>query len=191
MDEQMKRLMEEAVRNADPKMVAKYGNPLDEDDPRTWTPSRRAEAGISLEDQVKFMGLDLEAQAMVIAKLVFELQNLQDWVAEKTKAEFLELLRTNPEAAGKQLAAMLDNNSYQTPEPYAGSVDVTQPDTTISTVNGPIRVRDIPGYRDDPEWKPSPDWIDANCTCPAHVAKREEANRTKPGSGDFPTGFYL
>ena len=60
----------------------------------------------------------------------------------------------------------------------------------VETPQGLIRGDQIPGYKNDPDWRPSPDWMDANCMCPSHVAQREHAQEDPPGSFGG-TGLYL
>lgn len=177
-----------------PEYVEKYGNPFDETDPRNWSPTERKERGLSLEDRLSLLELDVESQEVVLSKLT------EFMVSEQAKQMKEELLR-DPEAFIKK---MINNGTLPQGEwgpgndkdgaRYAGSTEGIKPDQQVPTVDGPIRADQIPGYRNDPAWRPSPDWVDANCTCPTHVAQREAANQ-KPTDGtddkDFPTGFYL
>jgi hypothetical protein len=202
MNEETRKAVEELLKNADPALIEKYGNPLDENDPRTWSPSKRAEKGLSLEDQVKFLGLDLESMSMLAAKMYQELGVLREWVLEQQKKEFVALVKEDPEKAVEQLMSMLggtdavkgaygplDPADPNSPVRYAGSTEGGAPTQMIDTPQGMISIKDIPGYVDDPNWRPSPDWVDANCMCPTHVQMREANNGTTPGD-DFP-GLYL
>lgn len=214
MDERLKKLIEEAVANADPELVEKFGNPLDENDPRMWSPTERIEKGISLEDQVRYLALDVEAHSLALTDALkrniefnVQLDRLQRWAAEQMATQFMELVKTDPEAAANQLAKYLGETGMDSvmPKPsygpledspdaairYAGSAEGASPHQMVETPNGLIDIKDIPGYVDDPKWRPSPDWVDANCMCPTHVRAREAANRTNPGDDDFPTGLYL
>jgi len=217
MDERLKKLIEEAVER-NPELTEKYGNPLDENDPRNWTPSQRAEKGVSLEKQVELLGLDMEAQTMATGTLIrkildleFQLDKLQQWAAQKMADEFLTLVKENPEKAAEYLKSMLANGAPP-PSPdgtsrgqwgpleddpnasirYAGSSRGIAPDQLVETPEGLIRGDQIPGYVNDPNWRPSPDWMQANCMCPAHVAERErEKDRNPFDDGDSGTGMYL
>ncbi len=192
MDEQLEKLIAEtAERN--PDLVKKFGNPLDKNDPRNWTPTERAEKGLSQEEQLKLLGLDVESQSMAVAMLVqknleleFQLDKLQRWAADKMAEEFVTLVRENPEKASEYLKSMMEMG-----EPPSKNVPVAgqEPLPMVQTVNGPIRLDQIPGFKDDPNWRPSPDWLDANCTCDVHTKKRAESEGKGPF--DFPTGMYL
>ena len=213
MNDELRKKLEEVMASADPELVAKFGNPLDENDPKTWLPSKRAENGISLEDQVKYLGLDLESSALFSGRLmemVMSLQNqlaiLQKWVAEKMADEFTENVKNNPEKAVEQLKKLMNltgdqapigswgplDDNPNSPVRYAGSTQGIKPDQMVDTPQGPIRADQIPGYSSDPNWKPSPDWVDANCMCPVHVESRKNQFGINPfGNDDPPNGMYL
>jgi hypothetical protein len=207
MDEETKKLMEQALEHADPELIEKFGNPLDENDPRIWTPTKRIEQGVSLEDQVKYLGLDVEAQSIMLGDLLKRYASLQETVMELTKAHLLEKLKTDPEGAIQDVLRMSglgghDKGSYgplendpNSPVRYAGSTKGIQPDQMVDTPNGMIRADEIPGYQNDPNWKPSPDWVDANCMCPEHVRTREAQAKYDPFNinpdDDGRGGMYL
>jgi hypothetical protein len=190
-------------------MIAKYGDPLDESDPRNWMPSKRAESGMSLEDQVKYLNLDVERNSLGFAKMLGmfmqmhnELNKLQDWAAEQVANNLMDLMKTDPARAAKELSKYLGvespKGSYGPLEDdpnanvkYAGSAKGIRPDQMVETPQGWILGKDIPGYRDDPEWMPSPDWMEANCMCPLHKAQRVATENTRPDDGFDGTGFYL
>jgi hypothetical protein len=214
MDEQLRKLIENAVAN-NPDMVEKFGNPLDKEDPRNWTPTERAEKGLSTEEQLRLLGLDVEAQAQAIASvtmrtfdLVAQLDLLQHWAADQMAKEFKALVADGkideamglmkklmggqaPESQPGQWGPLEDKEDASIR--YAGSARGIAPDQMVETPQGLIRGDQIPGYRNDPNWRPSPDWMDANCMCPAHVAKREHDNDNPFNSdGGFGgTGLYL
>jgi hypothetical protein len=200
MDEQTRKMLEEVLKKADPAMVEKFGNPLDENDPRMWTPSKRIENGVSLEDQIKLLGLDVEAHAVAMANQMTTVATLRAMFMEFMTDYIADLMRTNPEKAVKLLMKMggmegpagswgpLDNDP-NSPVRYAGSTVGIAPDQMIDTPDGMIRADQIPGYRNDPDWKPSPDWVDANCMCPTHQASRKGHGNIDPF--DPPNGMYL
>jgi hypothetical protein len=174
-----------ALNNLSAEFLAKYGDPTDPNNPVTWKPSTRAERGLSLEERVHFLELDSDLEQDALGSLLRELQTLRaEMMMDKLKERGPEgealagLLKTLMESGG---SADGPGNGHN----YAGSAQGIAPDTIVDTVDGPIRADQIPGYREDPSWRPSPDWADANCTCPAHVAMREQ--KDQPGS----TGFYL
>lgn len=200
MDDELKKQLEEAMKDFDPAMIEKFGNPLDENDPRMWTPTKRIQQGVSLEDQVRFLGLDMESQAIALARVLQENVVLKQQIFELTKAQLLEQMKTDPEGAVKRVLGLagLDapqgsygplDNDPNTPVRYAGSTRNGSPDQMVDTPQGMIRMDQIPGYVDDPNWRPSPDWVDANCMCPEHVKNREQNNDAGPFDG--PTGMYL
>lgn len=180
-DNDKKKAMEQFLKDADPELIERYGNPLDENDPRHWQPSEREERGISLADRVRLLELDMDLQLMTSAKVL-------EWMVRQEQEKLLEQLKSDPEGAIRRLLGKEPTRSFG-PEgsdhAYAGSTKGIAPDTIVDTVDGPIRADQIPGYRNDPDWRPSPDWAEANCTCDAHVAARE-ANKN-----NGPTGFYL
>ena len=196
MDERVTKLIEElAARN--PELVEKYGNPLDKEDPRNWTPTERAEKGLSETEQLRLLGLDVESQAKGFAALVqrmfdleFQLDKAQRLLAELSAREFTALVKEGKieEAMALMKKVMGSGEDPSFSSEVAPSNDGQIP--MVQTVNGPIRLDQVPGYRDDPEWRPSPDWLDANCTCEVHTKKREEAKGQNP-FGDFGTGMYL
>lgn len=183
--------------NENPEYVEKYGNPLDDSDPRNWSPTRRREEGLSVEDRLKYLELNFE----VVDEIV---KRLSVWYLEQLKKEMLKEMQEDP--AGF-LTKMLDANGLGPVNPnykgdfgpngdngpaFAGSTKGIAPDTIVDSINGPIRADQIPGYKNEPDWRPSPDWIDANCTCPVHTAQRA-ANNDGEADGGFGdrTGFYL
>lgn len=194
MDERLEKLMKDLV-DQNPELVEKFGNPLDKNDPRNWTPAERTEKGLSIEEQLRLLGLDVESQAKGFAALVkrmfdleFQLDKAQRLLAELSAREFTALIKE-----GKVEEAMTLMKKVMGPEdPSFSEVAPSNGGQIpmVQTVSGPIRLDQIPGYKDDPEWRPSPDWLDANCTCEVHTKKREEATGQNP-FGDFGTGMYL
>lgn len=192
LPEELRKLVQQRMQE-EPELFEKFGNPLDENDPRFWTPSEREERGVSLEDRVKFLELDVEAQMKVLGEIVMwkmseEKRRMRERIAEAKNdpQKAMELLREimgddNPE---NMIGEMSPDGTI-----LAGSVQGASPDAEVSTPQGTIKVSDIPGYRNDPDWKPSPDWLDANCMCPVHQAQR--AQGMTPPTDDGPTGFYL
>lgn len=209
MDEERRRLLEEAVSQADPRLVEKFGNPLDENDPRNWPPSVRAEKGLSLEEQVRLMGLDVEAQSLAFAHLAEVVANIRSYVNEMRAEALVEELKRDPESAVKKMMAMLNGttkehvtegawgpneNSPDAPVRYAGSTQGISPDQLVETPDGRIRADQIPGYRNDPNWQPSPDWVEANCMCDNHKRLRAQSNQfgiDPYRDDDPPRGMYL
>ncbi len=210
MDEELKKILESAVA-ANPDLVEKFGNPLDQDDPRNWTPTKRAEQGLPLEEQFRLLGLDMEAQRLGFASLTGKLLNLdyqldiiQKWVADQMAKEFAELVKNGE--VDKAMAMMQKlmgageeappgqwgplENSPDASVRYAGSATGIAPDQMVETPQGIIRGDQIPGFKNDPNWRPSPDWMDANCMCPSHVAQREHGQED-PSGGFGGTGLYL
>jgi len=201
MDEEKRKLLEKLMRQADPELLEKFGNPLNEDDPRNWSPSVRRERGLPDSELLRLLEVDMEAAMMTIAKLVSMVMEQREFMEFQMKKELLEAAKRDPE---KVVQALLGNvpqtkGSYgpfdddpDTAVRYAGSTDGgIAPDRMVDTPNGMIRADQIPGYRDDPNWRPSPDWVEANCTCDAHTRLREQANSNQKPDNDFPTGFYL
>lgn len=189
MDEKTKQELAELLKHADPKLLEKYGNPLDENDPKMWPPSKRAAEGLSLEDQLKYLGLDMEAQSYVISDLMKKVFKLEGLINEMLKAQLIQRMKDDPEGAAKQLMSMMGMTTPDT-EPNTG----LSPDALVATPNGQIRADQIPGYKNEPGWKPSPDWIDANCMCEKHQEERKAAETYDPfkiGPDDPPTGMYL
>jgi hypothetical protein len=190
MSERHRKEIEKALVEADPKLIEKFGNPLDENDPRHWLPTERGERGLSVNDRVRLLELDME--------LVQEtLGNVIAWVAQKQKEEMLKQfeaeLKEDPKKAIEKLLGGIPSArgaAGDTGPAYAGSTKGLNPSDTVETPNGVIRADQIPGYRNDPNWTPSPDWADANCMCPVHVAQRK-ASENDPRFGDGPTGMYL
>ena len=209
MDERLEKLIKE-VADRNPELVAKFGNPLDKDDPRNWTPTERAEKGLSTEEQLRLLGLDMESQQHGVSLLVgrlfdleFQLDKLQKWAAEKMADDFVRMVREDPDKAADYMKRMLElgesgneprgewgplENDPNASIRYAGSSQGIAPDQMVETPDGIIRGDEIPGYVNDPNWRPSPDWMDANCMCPTHVAKRENGKDDNPFGG---TGMYL
>lgn len=182
----------EKMLESNPEYVAKYGNPFDETDPRNWSPSDRKAKGVSLEDRLALLELDVEGQTIVLNKLT------EYMMAEQSRQLKEEMLK-DPEGF---LRKLLNGGDLPRAEwgpgddkdgaRYAGSTEGVKPDQLVPTPDGMIRADQIPGYRNDPAWRPSPDWVDANCTCPTHVAQREAASHKQISDDDgFPTGFYL
>jgi hypothetical protein len=166
-----------AIDAAGPEFIAKFGNPLDPNDPRHWLPTERAERGLSVNDRVRLLELDMEVMQISMGKVIRYLGELQE-------KELLEDLKRDPQAALRKLAQMVGE---EVPEElirklgetedgplYAGSVQGQPGDKLVVTPQGTIRVNQIPGYKNDPNWIPSTDWVDMNCLCPTHVAQREE-----------------
>jgi hypothetical protein len=143
------------------------------------------------------------------------LQMLVEYIRSSAMDEMAELVATNPDKAIKKFVELADkfgplmgmgpdllskimggnapgawgpfDDSPDTPVRYAGSTTGAKGEQLIDTVDGMIRMDQIPGYVDDPKWAPSPDWVDANCNCPEHRARREQN-----GPDDDPlTGMYL
>jgi hypothetical protein len=181
-DENDRRLAEatKAINNADPEFLKKYGNPLNKNDPRHWLPSERGDRGVSLADRVKLLELDMDLMQITMGKVVH-------WVAEQQEKEILEELKRNP---GKALEMLARATGQEVPEDlqkifagfrgptdngplFAGSVKGAKPDELVITPQGTIRVDQIPGYRNDPEWLPSTDWVEMNCMCEGHISGRE------------------
>jgi hypothetical protein len=190
--EENRKRLEDAVANADPALLAKYGNPLDPTDPRHWEPTVRGERGISLNDRVRLLELDMEVIQQSLARIV-------PWMLKQQEKEFLDKFANNPSAALEELAQMMESapksrgaNGNEGPA-FAGSTRGLQPGDQVETPDGIIRADQIPGYRNDPDWSPSPDWAEANCMCAIHQAKREAAARDNRFQlpGDGPTGMYL
>jgi hypothetical protein len=215
LPEEIKNLIQKAV-NENPELVEKFGNPLDLDDPRNWTPTKRAEEGLSVEEQLRLLGLDVESQATAVASLIkrtleaeYQLEKLQKWVAQKMVDEFAEKVKADPDRAVELFQEVMSSLAPDTvrgawgpledkPDAsvrYAGSAKGIAPDQMVETPNGIIRADEIPGYRNDPEWSPSPDWAEANCMCPQHVHAREQEAKNQFGIDPFNdnpgTGFYL
>lgn len=223
MNDEVRKAMEDLLKDADPALVEKFGNPLDETDPRNWTPSKRAEAEIDPVDRLRMLELDVEAQHTIISVMSRTLGTLVEYAQEQAKREITRLIEENPEQAIERLMelgetfgpllgmgnGLLDalaavkgaakgsygplDNDPNGPVRYAGSSQGIAADQLVDTPDGLIRGDQIPGYVNDPKWKPSPDWMDANCMCPQHQARRAQDNggqHTDPDT-DFPTGFYL
>lgn len=202
--EQLEAKLTEMLKDADPEVIAKYGNPLDKEDPRNWLPSKRAEEGLSTEEQLRLLGLDYETLREItigaykeLAAINIQLEKLSQWAAHQMQKEFTEEVKTNPEAAAKKLVNMMAGRS-----PYddgQGNDHDEHPherpkaDQLVQTPDGVIRFDQIPGYKDDPSWRPSPDWIDANCMCAKHQEQRKNAYGIDPFRDDNPpgTGMYL
>jgi hypothetical protein len=203
--EELKQLVA-AKKESDPELFEKYGDPTDENDPRFWQPSDRAEKGVSPEDRLKFLELDVEAMALafgpvlkwVIAKQVEEMKAK---VKEDPIGFLQSMLETGADPA--QVTEILkevlaSRGSYgpngESGHAYAGSTQGIAPDTMVDSINGPIRADQIPGYRNDPNWRPSPDWVDANCTCENHKALRAQHNDGEADGGfgeQYGNGLYL
>jgi hypothetical protein len=191
MPDDVKKLIQDAI-DANPELVEQYGNPLDDKDPSFWKPSRRREEGMSVEDRLLYLEKDVEASTRVLGELVFwkmdeEKRRLRERIAEaktdpqKAMALLNEIL--GDDLASQLPAAITDDNGNT----LAGSVVGRKGSETIETPQGFIKISDIPGYRDDPEWRPSPDWVDANCMCPRHQQQRQANGFNE----DPPNGMYL
>lgn len=175
----LRKAMEQDVYNSEEfkKLTEKFGDPKDKNNPLTWIPSQRKEKGLSIEERLSYLELDVELVQSTLDSVLVTVNKLRlDGLLDKLRvkgpegaalADLLEGLRP-----GEAPSATTDNHS----EKIAS-------DTIVKTVDGDIRVDQIPGYRDDGSWQPSPDWIDANCPCQAHEEKRRNSNG--------PTGFYL
>lgn len=186
--------IEEALKHMDPEMIAKYGNPLDPTDPRHWQPTLRGERGVSLADRVRLLEIDMELQQLSVSKIA----NL---VMHHEEAELRRSFKEDPQGTIDRVAKMFEDmptargaNGESGPA-YAGSTQGLRPTDLVETPQGVIRADQIPGYRDDPDWRPSPDWADANCMCPVHKATRAAAakdNRFQlPGDDDGRGGMYI
>lgn len=199
MDDETRKLLEEAMKHADPAMLEKFGNPLDENDPRMWTPTKRIENGVSLEDQVTYLGLDVEAHAVAMATLMQDLAEMKKVVTTLLTNQVTTMLKDDPEKAVQMLMGVMGGQGSKGPSEdlnYAGSSRGLAPGDQVQTPNGAIRADQIPGYRNDPDWKPSPDWVDANCMCSTHQAMRKASDNydpfnLNPKNEDPPTGMYL
>lgn len=184
--EDMRAGLEELIKES-PEYVAKFGNPLDANDPRNWSPSERKERGVSFEDRLTFLELDVEAQQTVLSKVSL-------WMIEQQRKEMLAEMKNDPEAFLRKMMGQAGSRgpNGDTGPAFAGSTVGIAPDEIVDTVDGPIRADQIPGYRNEPGWHPSPDWADANCTCPTHTQQREAAKGSQlNGDDNFPNGFYL
>lgn len=202
-DEFLKRLID----NADPELLNKFGNPLDLEDPRMWLPSTREEKGVSQEDRLRFAELDVESMGLAFGTLLRRVDEMYTWMLKEAENRLIEQAKKDPEGTLRKLLSgdisipgtpvkragswgPLDD-SENTSVRYAGSAIGIKPDQMVDTPDGMIRADEIPGYKDDSEWTPSPDWIDANCMCPSHVARREEAKNNGDDNPFNGTGFYL
>jgi hypothetical protein len=181
LSEEQRKQAEALIANTDPEFIKKYGNPLDENDPRHWQPTTRGERGISVSDRVRLLELDMEI-------VQTSLGNLIRWVASEEERQVLEQLKTDPRAAVERLSKMigepipddikkmLDGRSGPNGENgplFAGSVAGAPGDALVVTPQGTIHVNQIPGYKNDPDWRPSTDWVEMNCMCEQHVNARE------------------
>lgn len=191
LPEVAKKALQEMLE-ANPEYVEKFGNPFDETDPRNWSPSERRAKGLSSEARLELLELDVEGQSFVLNRLTH-------FMVEQQTKQMKEEMLSDPEGfLRKMLKGGVPPQGEWGPgnnkdgERYAGSTEGVKPDQLVPTPDGMIRADQIPGYRNDPAWRPSPDWVDANCTCPTHVAQREAASHKQIGDDDgFPTGFYL
>lgn len=204
MPEDLRRQLEKMVNGADPELLKKYGNPLDEDDPRSWLPSTRKNRGVNPLDRLEMLELDMEKSILSFGELAREVKRIADYVARQQAEEIAEQMKTDPKAAMEKLMSVLGIQPEDGPPipdgafgpngengpAYAGSTQGVPPDTIVETVDGPIRADQIPGYENSPDWRPSVDWLDANCTCPLHVAQREAAGG-HDDNGERPPGMYL
>lgn len=171
-------MTEKALTNEE--LFARYGDPSDPNDPRHWKPTTRLDKGLSLSDRVKLLEIDMELMQLTVGSVL-------KWAAIQQEKELLQELKTNPRAAMEKLAKIL---GQEIPEDiqeflagakgpsdgatlYAGSVQGAPADALVITPTGTIRVDQIPGYKNDPDWTPSTDWVDMNCLCESHVAIRE------------------
>lgn len=175
---EQKAQLKEALKTADPAMIEKYGNPLDDNDPRNWLPSERESRGLSDRDRLKVLELDMERISDTLGLLVARVMKQEQLQMVR---DLTEEFKTNPEAATQKVVEMLSNlpgsrgpNGDEGPA-YAGSTNGLKPTDLVETPDGVIMAQQIPGYRDDPNWSPSPDWKEANCMCPMHKAQRAAA----------------
>jgi len=215
LPEEIKKQIRDAMEK-DPTLADRYGNPFDKNDPRFWKPTDRTD--LSLEDQVKYLANDVEAISRTLSMTMEKVAELNTVVADMEGRELQRRIQEVKDDPAKAVALMeeivekikggLDKqhtDKFYGPEgengpAYAGSTQGIPPDAQVSTPNGYIRADQIPGYRNDPEWRPSPDWVEANCTCPAHVRDREAAAESNPfgidpfkddGDDGHHTGMYL
>jgi hypothetical protein len=206
MSREIPEFIKEALKQARekrPDLIEKFGDPEDENDPRFWAPSERKERGVSLEDRITYLELDMEATLKATGPTIM-------WVMEKQREEELAKLKEDPAAYIQNMIAngadpvelvkgllelrasiagdgqITDDNGNT----FAGSSQGLAPDTVVDTVNGQIRADQIPGYRNSPDWRPSIDWVDANCTCEEHKRMRAAASSGE-ADGGFSTGMYL
>ncbi len=147
---------DDRVFGLDPEYVAKYGDPNDSTDPRSMLPSERTKAGYSVEDRLRYLELDVE--------LLFEARG-------RDQAEKLALYAYLKSLANPIPVSSHDENGHL----YAGTLKGPGPDAIVATKDGPIAAKLIPGYKEDPQWSPSIDWVDMNCTCEGHKAQRGES----------------
>lgn len=204
LPDELRELVEKRKQD-NPELIEKFGDPTNPDDPRFWSPSTRKEKGVSVEDRLTFLELDMEAMTLAFGPVL-------KWYMQKQAEEMVAKLRDNPMGVLKEMLdsgmepadaiGMLSElakrvqesgsygpNGHDGPA-YAGSTAGLAPDSIVESKDGPIRADQIPGYRNDPSWRPSPDWIDANCMCPTHVAQRAAANGGSDDDG-YGSGLYL
>lgn len=206
-DQERQKLVElvERLKQEDPKAAERFGDPTDENNPRNWAPSDRIERGMSLEDQVKHLSMDVEVQVMAQATLIRkvtdlteQLDILQKWAAQKMADDLIEKVKADPQNAVKYMQEAMgvlgmqptqkdvDELSSAIDRVPATTALAIDPDSEVQLVNGgTIKVREIPGYSSDPSWRPSDEWLDANCACAVHQEKRKQE------STSYPTGMYL
>jgi hypothetical protein len=176
-----------------PEFFDKYGDPTDESDPRNWEPSSRGERGLSLNDRVKLLELDMDLIKSTVQKVM-------PWVIRKQEEEMLEEFKRDPQ---KFLANFAKQMGTEVPPEVMEAAKQLQPvatdnrgailpDAMLPTVNGPVRADSVPGYRFEPDWAPSEEWSDENCACPVHQEMREkgQASKTTSNNADLP-GLYL
>ena len=207
LPDNLRELLEKR-KEIDPELFEKYGDPTNPDDPRFWSPSKRKEEGLSIEDRLTYLELDVEAMTLAMGPVM-------TWVLRKQAEEMAAQLRddpigflknmvakgASPEEALELIGSLTNAMEQQQPNyersygpdgtdgnAYAGSTQGIAPDTMVDSINGPIRADQIPGYRNEPGWRPSPDWVDANCTCESHKAQRAAASN---GEMDGGFGQYL
>ncbi len=126
---------------------------------------------LTLEERVELLEKETEILRRSTAGLI------NDMRAQQLKGLVEQFLNENPDVR-EEVSRLLQEETEQ-PMPLP-------PDHLVPTVNGNIRAGEIPGYKNEPGWRPSIDWVEANCTCPTHTEKRNNQN-PENGTG----GLYL
>lgn len=189
--EDIRRLIERKIKE-DPSLLEEYGNPLDPNNPQFWTSTERIERKVSLEDQVRYLGKDVEALTRTVARLLQWKFSEQD----RRMKERIEEAKKDPQKALELLKEMT-NFQDRFPERIGavdasgnlvGSTKEVAGNEEIDTPNGRIKVRDIPGFSSDPNWKPSDEWLDQNCMCQTH---QEFRKKNQQPDSDFRPGLYI
>lgn len=197
LPEDLRKKLEEVVNKAaaqrmqerNPEFVAKYGDITDPENPFTWKPSTRKDKGLSLGDRLKYAELDIEITMEGLAKHISQTYDQIGDLQNVVGSLALVLMRSGQFPELDELLSSLTANTNQREgaDPFNGGP--IPPDHILQTVDGPIRADQVPGYKEVPGWVPSPDWLDANCACPVHTAKRDADRNKRPGD-DLP-GLYL